>query len=63
MMGGFNLEWMVSWKHKSIICALPVSMRFGNSDYNRMRVIMIQILILRMSYSWVKKLPLQKRNR
>ena len=53
-MGGFKLDWMVSRKYRTVICALPLWVRIGNSDFSRMRTVTVQILILRLSYSWVK---------
>ena len=54
MFKGWEYQTMVSWKYKSFMCAFPAWIRFGNSDYNRMRTFEFQILIFRISYSWVK---------
>jgi hypothetical protein len=37
------------------MCGLPFWIRFGQADYNRYRIIEIHILILRLSWSWLKK--------
>jgi len=59
-MGGWSFNTMVRWMSKdgirfSMMCALPLWIRFGSSDFDRMNAIVVQFLVFRVSYSWVRK--------